>query len=70
MARLSTKRRKALPNKDFAGPDRTFPITDKAHAKLAIAMAARSANLGNISAATKAKIVAKARKKLETTKKR
>lgn len=36
MAKLSAKARKALPSKDFAGPDRSFPIEDKKHARAAL----------------------------------
>lgn len=62
MARLTAGDRKSMPKSEFAGPDRSFPVPDKAHARLAKAMAARSENKGNISAATKAKIDAKATK--------
>lgn len=65
MAKLSTKARKALPKKDFAGPGRSFPVNDKKHARLAIGGATRSERAGNISAATAAKIKAKARAKLK-----
>jgi hypothetical protein len=36
MARLTSKDRKALPKGDFAGPGRSFPIEDKAHARAAL----------------------------------
>jgi hypothetical protein len=36
MAKLSTGARKSLPKKDFAGPGRSFPIENKAHARAAI----------------------------------
>lgn len=36
MARLSAKARKNLPAKTFAGPNRSFPIPDKAHARAAL----------------------------------
>ncbi len=39
MAKLNAKRRKALPAKDFAGPDRSYPIEDRAHARNALARA-------------------------------
>lgn len=64
MAKLSTKTRKSLPSKDFAGPGRSFPIQDKKHARLAISGASRSANVGNISRSTEAKIDAAAKSKL------
>jgi hypothetical protein len=59
MGKLSTAARKALPAKDFAGPDRSYPVEDKGHAKAAKARAAEFA-----SPALKAKIDAKADKVL------
>lgn len=38
MARLKAKTRNALPDSAFAGPHRSFPITDKGHAKAALAL--------------------------------
>jgi len=38
MAKLTTEERNRLPASDFAGPNRTYPINDAAHAKAAIAM--------------------------------
>lgn len=55
MAKLTTKERKALPAKDFAGPGRSYPIEDKAHARNAKSRAAQ-----NASPALKKKIDAKA----------
>ena len=37
MARLTTKARKSLPSKSFAGPDRSYPINDPSHARNALA---------------------------------
>lgn len=36
MARLTADDRKKLPEKEFAGKDRSYPIPDKKHASLAI----------------------------------
>lgn len=36
MAKLTTKARKAIPSKEFAGPDRSYPIEDKSHARNAL----------------------------------
>ena len=36
MAKLSSSDRKALPSKDFAGPDRSYPINDMSHARNAL----------------------------------
>lgn len=32
MARLTAAARRAIPTKDFAGPDRSYPIEDRSHA--------------------------------------
>jgi len=55
MAKLTTKERKALPASDFAGPNRSYPVEDKAHARAAKSRAAQFA-----SPALKAKVDAKA----------
>ena len=47
-----------------AGPNGSFPIGDKKHARLAIGGATRSYNAGNISASTEAHIKAEARHEL------
>jgi hypothetical protein len=39
MAKLTTKARKEIPAKDFAGPDRSYPIEDRSHARNALARA-------------------------------
>lgn len=36
MAKLSKAERARLPAKDFAGPGRSYPVEDKAHARAAI----------------------------------
>jgi hypothetical protein len=65
MAKLTTKRRAALPNSDFAGPARSYPVEDKAHARNAKARASQAANAGRISEAEKRRIDAKADRKLK-----
>lgn len=65
MAKLTTKARKALPAKDFAGPGRSYPVNDRAHAANAKARAAQFA-----SPALKARVDAKANKVLGKTAKR
>lgn len=60
--------KKMRPSKvpgEKAGPNGSFPIGDKKHARLAIGGATRSERAGNISPATAAKIKARARKKLK-----
>lgn len=64
MAKLTSKERKKLPKSDFAGPDRSYPVNDKSHARAAKSRASEMESKGKISASTKAKIDAKADKKL------
>lgn len=68
MAKLTAKARKAMPQSKYAGANKTFPINDPTHARLAISGATRAKNAGNISASTEAKIKAKARAKLKSGK--
>lgn len=68
MAKLSSAGRKALPQKVFAGPNRSYPINDRIHAEKAIQLAPRGVKAGNISKATEQKIVAKAKAKLAKSK--
>jgi hypothetical protein len=56
-------KRSKVPGKK-AGPNGSFPIGDKKHARLAIGGATRSYNAGNISKGTENRIKAAARKKL------
>ena len=60
MAKLTAKARNKLPAATFAGPSRSYPIPDKAHAANAKARAAQQANAGNLSKAVEARIDAKA----------
>lgn len=58
MSRMSAKTRKKLPASKFAGPNRSFPITDKNHAKAALIDVGRAKGL---TGSEKAKIRARAR---------
>lgn len=64
MAKLTTKARKALPTDVFAGPNRSYPVPDAAHAANAKARATQQVAAGNLAPATAAKIKAKANKVL------
>lgn len=64
MAKLTSKGRNSIPDKDFAGPGRTYPIEDKAHAVDAKGRARQQYDKGRISKAALARIDAKADKKL------
>lgn len=57
MVKLMARTRNALPAKDFAGPDRSFPIQDASHARNAMARASQ------FHPELKAKIRAKVHKK-------
>jgi hypothetical protein len=60
MAKLTSKKRNALPDSAFAGPDRSYPVEDKSHARNAKARASEMEHKGKISMATEKKIDAKA----------
>ena len=64
MAVLSAADRRGMPGKDFAGPGKSFPVSDPIHARMAISGATRSEHAGNISPEEEARIKAKAREKL------
>ena len=55
MAPLTTKARKEIPKKDFAGLDKSYPIEDKSHARNALARASGK----SVDAEVKAKVKAK-----------
>ena len=60
MSVLTTKARKQLAPSTFAGPGRTYPIPDKAHAANAKARASQQVKAGNLTSSQKATIDAKA----------
>jgi hypothetical protein len=64
MAKLTSKARKKIPDKDFAGPGRSYPIEDKAHAADAKGRAKQQYEKGRISKATLDRIDSKADQKL------
>ncbi len=53
--KLTTEARKQIPGGQFAGPNRSFPIADKSHARAALSMAHYASNPGAIRAAVHAK---------------
>lgn len=55
MAKLTARRRKKLPGKDFAGPDRSYPIPDESHARNALARASGKPEEAQVRAAVHAK---------------
>jgi len=61
MAKLDAGRRKKLPAKAFAEPEkRAYPIEDKAHARNAKARASQAVKAGRMSRAEESKIDRKA----------
>ena len=56
MAKLTAAMRKKIPASKFAGPDRSFPLPDKNHAKAALSMVGRSEAKGTVSESQAAKI--------------
>ena len=61
--KLTAAARKAIPTKNFAGPDRSYPIADKSHARNALA---RVSQFG--SSALKARVRAKVHAKYPSIK--
>ena len=64
MSRLNAAQRKALPSSSFAGPNRSFPIPDAAHAVAAERLVGRAQKAGSITPGQAATIKSKARAKL------
>jgi hypothetical protein len=65
MPTLTAAQRKKLPKSEFAGPGKSYPIPDKAHAADAKARAAQAVKAGRMSKSQESKIDAKANKKLD-----
>jgi len=59
MARLTKAARDALPDSDFAGPHRSFPIEDAAHRKAAVMLSGYAANPSSIKAKARGRGLAK-----------
>ena len=64
MAKLTAATRNRLPAKQFAGPDRSYPVEDKSHAANAKSRAKQMLNRGRLSRGQYDKIIARANKKL------
>jgi hypothetical protein len=69
VAKLTAKKRNKLPTSVFAGPDRSYPVNDRAHAANAKARATQMEKKGKLSPSQAAKIKAKANAKLKSTEK-
>lgn len=68
MAKLTSKQRDALPAEDFAGPGRSYPVPDRAHAANAKARATQAVKAGRMSPTQAARIEAKANRVLDKRK--
>jgi hypothetical protein len=65
MSKLTSGERNKLPAKEFAGPDRSYPIPDRSHSANAKARAQQQYNKGHISLSMLHDIDAKANQKLK-----
>jgi hypothetical protein len=64
MSKLTKAERDRLSGKQFAGPDRSFPIENRSHAEAAIRDAPRALHAGSITKSQESRIVREARSKL------
>jgi hypothetical protein len=64
MAKLTAKTRNAIPTKEFAGPDRSYPIENESHARNALARSSGKAIAPKIRAAVHNKYPGIKQKKL------
>jgi hypothetical protein len=64
MAKLTAKTRNAIPTKEFAGPDRSYPIENESHARNALARSSGKAIAPRIRAAVHSKYPGIEQKKL------
>jgi hypothetical protein len=64
MSRLTSGQRNLLPDSSFAGPGRSYPVNDRAHAANAKARAAEAAKAGRMSPAERSRIDTKANRML------
>lgn len=64
MSKLTAAGRAKIPAKDFAGPDRTYPVEDRGHAIAAKSRASAAVNAGRMSKAEEKAIDTKANRKL------
>ncbi len=65
MAKLTAKARKKIPSSEFAGPGRSYPIEDKAHAANAKARATQQWVAGKLSTSARTRINERANAKLK-----
>lgn len=63
MSKLTTKERNALPDSAFAGPNRSYPVEDKAHQTNAKARVSQAVKRGRMTSEQAARIRSKINKK-------
>ena len=63
--KLTVHVREKLPSKAFAGPNRSYPVEDRAHAINAKARASQAVKAGRMGKSEEKKIDAKANKKIK-----
>ena len=63
MSKLTTERRKAMPDDEFALSGHRFPIMDESHGRAAVRDAPHALHAGNITAADVRSIDAKVHRK-------
>lgn len=63
MSKLTTERRKEMPDDEFALPGHRFPINDEEHGRKAIQLAPRALHAGSITPGEEASIDAKVHRK-------
>jgi len=65
VAKLTSGERKKIPDSEFAGPSRSFPIEDKDHAEAAILDAPKAERAGSITEHQEHVIERRAKSKLD-----
>lgn len=63
MSKLTTERRKEMPDEEFALPGHRFPIMDESHGRAAVRDAPHALHAGNITAGQERTIDAKVHRK-------
>ena len=62
--KLTSRVRRHLPQRDFAGPRRSYPVDTKGRAHAALARASHAVKTGRLSKSAYRKVVRRARAKL------
>lgn len=65
--KLSARARSNLPDSAYGGPDRSFPMPDKGHARAALSMVGRSLKAGHVTQGEADRIRARAKAMIRGT---